>query len=67
MTHPDMHAALANERQRMLLAEATADRLARQARPPRRRRGTLGWLSPAWSRLVTRPPGTAPLEAYEDA
>jgi hypothetical protein len=66
MSHPGLHAALAVERQTMFLAEAEADRLARQARPHQRSR-ILGWLSPVWRRLLTRRPGPGPLvEAYED-
>ena len=64
MSHPYIHAALARERQNMLLAEAEAARLVRQARSHRRRRGTLAvrrsplrraphWLPSAWSRLLT--------------
>jgi hypothetical protein len=56
---------LARERQNMLLADAEAARLARQARAHRRQhrtpatrrsllRHTLPWLPPAWSRLLTR-------------
>ena len=69
MSHPDLRAALAFERQTMFLAEAEADRLARHARSHRRSRGrALGWLSPVWRRLLTRRPGPGPLvEAYEDA
>jgi hypothetical protein len=68
MSHPDLHAALAFERQTMFLAEAEADRLARHARPHQRSRGrALGWLSPVRGRLLTRRPGPGPLvEAYED-
>ena len=64
MSHPYIHAALARERQNMLLAEAEAVRLARQARSHRRRRGTPAvrrsplrraphWLPSEWSRLLT--------------
>jgi hypothetical protein len=64
MSHPYIHAALARERQNMLLAEAEAARLARQARSHRRRRGTPTvrrsplrraphWLPWEWSRLLT--------------
>jgi hypothetical protein len=78
MIHPYIQAALARERQNTLLAEAEAHRQARQARSHQRRRGTpafhrplfrltAGWLARAWSRPLTRPPGSGPLEAYEDA
>ena len=64
MNHPSIHAALARERQNMLLAEAEAVRLARQAQSHRRRRGTPAvrrsplrraphWLPSEWSRLLT--------------
>jgi hypothetical protein len=67
MSHPYAQAALARERQNMLLADAEAARQARQARSQRRQRGRpairrspLGWI-PAWlasarGRLLTRRP-----------
>src|SRR6516165_8584081 len=69
MSHPYIQAALARERQNMLLAEAEAVRRARQARSHRRRRGTLAirrspsrripdWLLATWSRLLTRRRGS---------
>ena len=75
---PYIHEALARERQNMLLAEAEADRLARQARaqrhqhsPPAVRRllprRPLAWLPPAWSRLFTRRPGSASVTGGADA
>jgi hypothetical protein len=77
MTHPYIKAALARERQNMLLAEAEAHRQARQARSHRRKHGGLafrkppflripGWLPHAWGGLLTRRPRSGPVEAYED-
>jgi hypothetical protein len=77
MNDPYIQTALVRERQNILLAAAEAHRQARQARPHQRRRGTpafhrplfrrlAGWLPPAWNRLLTRRPGSGPLEAYED-
>jgi hypothetical protein len=68
MGYPYIQSALARERQDMLLAEAQAVRLARQARAHRRSGGTpanrrspfgrtSAWLSAAWSRRLTRRPG----------
>jgi hypothetical protein len=62
---PYIHETLARERQQMLLAEAAADRHARQARAQRRQHGapaTCGsplrrrpaWLPLSWRRLLTR-------------
>ena len=62
---PYIQMTLARDRQNMLLADAEAARLARQARAERRQhstpatrrsvlRHTLAWLPPAWSRLLTR-------------
>jgi len=65
MSHPYIQAALARERQNMLLAEAEAVRRARQARSYRRRHGApASRRSPlrasgrllAWGRLRTRRP-----------
>jgi len=66
MSYPHFHAALARERQDMLLAEAQADHRARQARSHHRRatmatrrspfRWFPGWLPPAWRRLLTSQP-----------
>jgi len=64
MSHPYIQAALARERQNMLLAEAEAVRRARQALSHRRRpsmpaigrsafRRAEDLLPPAWSRLLT--------------
>ena len=61
---PYIQLTLARERQNMLLADAEAARLARQARAQRRQHRTpatrrsllrhaLPWLPPAWSRLLT--------------
>ena len=69
MSHPYIQAALARERQNMLLAEAEAVRPARQARSYRRRRGTPitrrsssrripDWLLATWTRLLTSQPGS---------
>lgn len=70
MSHPYTQAALAHERQNMLLAEAEAVRRARQARSQRRQRGRpathrspLRWI-PAWlasarGRPLTRRPESA--------
>jgi len=69
MSHPHIQAALARERQNMLLAEAEAVRRARQARSHRRRRGTPAtrrspprripdWLLATWTRLLTSQPGS---------
>jgi len=69
MSHPYIQAALARERQNMLLAEAEAVRRARQARSHRRRRGTPttrrspsrripDWLLATWTRLLTSQPGS---------
>jgi hypothetical protein len=77
MIHPYISAALVRERHNMLLASAETHRQARQARSHRRKHGGLafhkpplrripGWLPDAWSRLLTRQPGSGPLEAYED-
>jgi hypothetical protein len=68
MGYPYIQTALARDRQDMLLAEAQAVRLARQARAHRRSGGapanhrspfgrTSAWLSAAWSRLLTQRPG----------
>jgi hypothetical protein len=67
MSYPYIHAALARERQDMLLAEAQAVQLARQARAHRRTgapaqdrspfRRTSAWLPAAWSRLLGQRPG----------
>jgi hypothetical protein len=65
MSHPYVQAALVRDRQNMLLAEAEAARLAKQARSRRHQRGTpairrpplrwtLAWLPWAWNRLLTR-------------
>ena len=70
MSYPYIQAALARERQDMLLAEARAVRQAREARAHRRRhagpanrraplRWATGWLPPAWSRLLTSRPDSA--------
>jgi hypothetical protein len=70
MSYPDMHAALARERQNTMLAEAQAARQARAARAHRRRlagtagrgvrfRRASGWLPSAWSRLLTSRPDSA--------
>jgi len=67
MSYPPIHAALARERQNTVLAEAHADRRARQARSHRRMRGTRtvhgssfrsirGRLASACRRLVTSQP-----------
>ena len=59
MINPTLLAALARERQNTFLAQAEADRLARQARLARRQAGTSSaagsLLSRATSRLLTRP------------
>ena len=63
MSYPYVHAALARDRQNMLLAEAEAARLAKQARTRHRQRGTSAsrrsplrwtpaWLPSAWRRLL---------------
>ena len=68
MSYPYIHTALARERQDMLLAEAQAVRLARQARAHRCNGGTpashgspfrrtSAWLLAAWSRLLNQWPG----------
>ena len=68
MSYPYIHTALARERQDMLLAEAQAVRLARQARAHRRNGGTpashrspfrrtSAWLLAARSRLLNQRPG----------
>jgi hypothetical protein len=68
MSYPYIHTALARERQDMLLAEAQAVRLARQARAHRRNDGTptghrspfrrtSAWLLATWSRLLNLRPG----------
>jgi len=65
MSHPYVQAALARDRQNMLLAQAQAARLAKQARTRHHQRGTPAsrrsplrwtpsWLPSAWSRLLTR-------------
>ena len=65
MSHPYVQAALARDRQNMLLAEAEAARLAKQARTWHRQRGTSAsrrsplrwtpaWLPSAWRRLLVR-------------
>jgi hypothetical protein len=70
MSHPYFQAALARERQNMLLAEAEAARRARQARSQRRQRGgpairrsplrwIPAWLAPARGGLLTRRPESA--------
>ena len=75
---PYIQATLARERQNMLLAEAEADRLARQARVQRRQHSTpavrrslprqaLAWLPSAWRRLFTRRPGSASVAGGADA
>ena len=77
MTHPDILTALVRDRQNMLLAKAEARHRGTQARahrhslctPPLRRplfRRAAVWLTPAWSRLLTRRPGSVPLGAYQD-
>lgn len=69
MSHPHIQAALARERQNMLLAEAEAVRQARQARSHRHRpsmpaigrspsRRIPDWLLATWSRLLTRQRGS---------
>jgi hypothetical protein len=68
MGYPCIQTALARDRQDMLLAEAQAVRLARQARAHRRSGGTpanrrspfgrtSAWLPAAWSRRLTQRPG----------
>ena len=70
MSYPDMHAALARERQDTMLAKAQAAHLAREARAYRRGyadpaargarfRRASGWLPSAWSRLLTSRPDSA--------
>jgi len=70
MSYPYMHAALARERQDMMLAEAQAAHLAREARAYRRGRADAaargarfrrasGWLPSAWNRLLTSRPDSA--------
>jgi hypothetical protein len=70
MSYPDMHTALARERQDRLLEEARAAHLARDARAYRRRQASTaargarfrrasGWLPQAWSRLLTSRPDSA--------
>ena len=70
MSHPHLQAALARERQDMLLAEAQAARRARRARLARRRGGMSAssrsllrwppdWLPAGWRRLLTRRPASA--------
>ena len=70
MSYPYMHAALARERQDTLLAEARAAHLAGEARSHRRKHATAtargtrprrasGWLTSAWSRLLTSRPDSA--------
>jgi hypothetical protein len=65
MSHPYFQTALARDRQNMLLAEAEAARLAKQARTRHRQRGTSAsrksplrwtpaWLPSAWRRLLIR-------------
>jgi hypothetical protein len=65
MSYPYVQAALARERQNMLLAEAEAARLAKQARTTHHQRGTpahrrsplrwtQAWLPSAWRRLLVR-------------
>ena len=65
MSYPYVQAALARDRQNMLLAEAQAARLAKQARTRHHQRGTPAnrrsplrwtpaWLPSAWRRLLTR-------------
>ena len=65
MSYPYLQAALARDRQNMLLAEAEAARLAKQARTWHRQRGTSAsrrsplrwtpaWLPSVWRRLLTR-------------
>jgi hypothetical protein len=71
MSHPYVQAALARDRQNMLLAEAEAARLAKQARTPHHPRGTPAdrrsplrwtpaWLPSAWRRLLIRWAESAP-------
>ena len=69
MSYPHAHAALARERQNMLLAEAEAVRRARQARSQRRQRGgpathrsPLRWI-PAWLASARGRPLTRRLES----
>jgi hypothetical protein len=70
MSYPYIHTALARERQDMLLAEAQAVRLARQARGHRRHDGTPAnhrspfrrtpaWLLAAWSQRPGRREATS--------
>jgi hypothetical protein len=70
MSHPYIQAALARERQNMLLAAAEGARRASQARTQRHQRGTPAtrrsllrwtpaWLPWAWDRPLTRPPESA--------
>ena len=70
MSYPYIHAALARERQDMLLAEAQAAHGAREARAYRRRQASTaprrarfrwasGWLPSAWNRLPTSRPDSA--------
>jgi hypothetical protein len=71
MINHHIHAALARERRGTLLAEAEAARPARQARPRRPRAGATAarksrlswpprWLRPAWRRLLSCRPRSAP-------
>ena len=75
---PYIQLTLARERQNMLLADAEAARLARQARAQRRQHSTpvarrpllrhaLAWLPPAWPRLLTRRPAAASVAGGADA
>jgi hypothetical protein len=75
---PYIHLTLARERQNMLLADAEAARLAKQARAQRRQHSTpatrtsllrraLPLLPPTWSRLLTRRPASASVAGGADA
>jgi hypothetical protein len=70
MINPNIHAALARERQKTFLAEAEAYRRAKQARSHRQRAGTPvaprsplrwipNWVRPGWSRLLGHRPRPA--------
>jgi hypothetical protein len=75
---PYIHETLARERQNMLLAEAAADRIARQARARRHQHGApaarrslphraLAWLPSAWGRALIRRPEPASVAGGTDA
>ena len=75
---PYIHLTLARERQNMLLADAEAARLAKQARAQRRQHGTpatrtsllrraLPWLPSAGRRLLIRRPASASVAGGADA